>query len=70
MKRANYTIILKDNNIEKAIKKMKLKSTKLGLIKTLRDKQFYQKPSEIRVLKEKEGRVNLYKAKKKREANL
>ena len=30
MKRANYTIILKDNNIEKAIKKMKLKSTNLG----------------------------------------
>ena len=69
-KRANFTIILKDNNIERAIKKMKNKSTKLGLFKTLRDKQYYRKPSEIRVLKAKEGRVNLYKAKKKREANL
>ena len=69
-KRANFTIILKDNNVEKAIKKMKNKMVKLGLMKTFRDKQYYQKPSEIKVLKAKEGRINLYKAKKKREANL
>ena len=69
-KRANFTIILKDNNIEKAIKKMKNKMTKLGLMKTFRDNKYYQKPSEIKVLKAKEGRINLYKAKKKREANL
>ena len=70
MKRANFTIVLKDNNIERAIKIMKTKATRLNLFKTLRDKQFYQKKSEIRVIKAKEGRVNLYKAKKKRENNL
>jgi len=49
---------------------MKNKMVKLGLMKTFRDNQYYQKPSEIKVLKAKEGRINLYKAKKKREANL
>ena len=44
---------------------MKNKSSKLGIMKTYREKQRYEKPSEIRVRKAKEGRLNLYKAKKK-----
>mgnify|MGYP003624444766 FL=1 len=66
-KKANFTIIIKDNNIEKAIRKMKTKATKLGILKTYRDNQRYEKPSEIRIRKAKEGKINLYKAKKKRE---
>jgi ribosomal protein S21 len=82
-KKANFTIIIKDNNIEKAIRKMKTKATKLGILKTYRDKQRYEKPSDIRIRKQryekpsdirirkaKEGKINLYKAKKKRENNL
>ena len=49
---------------------MKNKSTKLGILKTYREKQRYQKPSDIRIRKAKEGKINLYKAKKKRENNL
>tara|TARA_R110002124_G_scaffold89292_1_gene228365 strand:- start:658 stop:921 length:264 start_codon:yes stop_codon:yes gene_type:complete len=69
-KKANFTIILKDNNIEKAIRKMKNKATKLGILKTYREKQRYEKPSDARIRKAKEGKINLYKAKKKRENNL
>lgn len=46
---------------------MKTKATKLGILKTYRDNQRYEKPSEIRIRKAKEGKINLYKAKKKRE---
>ena len=49
---------------------MKNKSTKLGILKTYRDKQRYEKPSDVRIRKAKEGKINLYKAKKKRENNL
>lgn len=49
---------------------MKNKSTKLGILKTYREKQRYEKPSDIRIRKAKEGKINLYKAKKKRENNL
>ena len=49
---------------------MKNKSTKLGILKTYREKQRYEKPSDIRIRKSKEGKINLYKAKKKRENNL
>ena len=49
---------------------MKTKATKLGILKTYRDKQRYEKPSDARIRKAKEGKINLYKAKKKRENNL
>ena len=49
---------------------MKNKSSKLGIMKTYRERQRYEKPSEIKVRKSKEGKINLYKAKKKREQNL
>jgi len=49
---------------------MKTKATKLGILKTYRDKQKYEKPSDARIRKAKEGKINLYKAKKVRENNL
>ena len=61
---------LQDNNIEKAIRKMKNKATKLGILKTYREKQRYEKPSDVRIRKAKEGKISLYKAKIKREKNL
>jgi ribosomal protein S21 len=49
---------------------MKNKSSKLGIMKTYRERQRYEKPSEMKVRKAKEGKINLYKAKIKRERNL
>tara|TARA_R110000851_G_scaffold5411_1_gene22425 strand:+ start:175 stop:402 length:228 start_codon:yes stop_codon:yes gene_type:complete len=66
-KKGNFLVIVKDNNIEKAIRIMKTKSTKLNIMKTYRERQRYEKPSDVRIRKAKEGKINLYKAKKKRE---
>lgn len=49
---------------------MKNKATKLGILKTYRGKQRYEKPSDVRIRKAKEGKISLYKAKIKREKNL
>jgi ribosomal protein S21 len=49
---------------------MKNKSSKLGILKAYRERQRYEKPSEIKVRKAKQGKINLYKAKLKRERNL
>ena len=49
---------------------MKNKATKLGILKTYREKQRYEKPSDVKIRKAKEGKISLYKAKKKREQNL
>ncbi len=66
----NFTIQLKDSNLERAIKKMKLKSTKLGVLKTYRENSVYEKPSEKRVRKLKECIINTKIKKRKRENNL
>jgi|TARA_R110000822_G_C15045241_1_gene465800 small subunit ribosomal protein S21 len=66
----NFTINLKDDNIEKAIKKMKTKASKLGVLKTFRERSRYEKPSDKRVRKLKEGIVNSKIEKRKRERNL
>jgi len=49
---------------------MKNKATKLGILKTYREKQRYEKPSDVRIKKTKEREISLYKAKIKREKNL
>tara|TARA_R110000787_G_scaffold24662_1_gene69742 strand:- start:70 stop:297 length:228 start_codon:yes stop_codon:yes gene_type:complete len=69
-KKGNFLVIVKDNNIEKAIRIMKTKSTKLNIMKTYKEGQRYEKPSDVRIRKAKEGKINLYKAKKVRENNL
>ena len=66
----NFTINLKDDNIEIAIKKMKTKASKLGVLKTFRERSRYEKPSDKRVRKLKEGIVNSKIEKRKRERNL
>ena len=66
----NFTIILKDNNIEKAIKKMKTKMSKLGIGKTLRDKMRYEKPSDKKIRVRKANIVNSRKKKRMREKDL
>ena len=42
---AGYTIEVRNNNVEKALRVLKKKLLKDGVMKELRDRQYYQKPS-------------------------
>tara|TARA_R110000803_G_scaffold202325_1_gene267438 strand:- start:389 stop:598 length:210 start_codon:yes stop_codon:yes gene_type:complete len=66
----NFTIFLKDDNVEKAIKKMKTKMSKLGLTKSLREKMRYEKPSDKRVRVRKANIINSKKKKRMRERDI
>ena len=52
---ANYTIEVRNNNIEKALRVLKKKLLKDGVMKELRDRQYYQKPSFKKREKKKEN---------------
>jgi len=69
-KRANFTVIVRDNNVEKAIKKMKTKAVKLGVLKALRERSRYEKPSDKRVRLMKANIINSKIKKRKREKDL
>jgi len=49
---------------------MKTKATKLGVIKTFKEKSVYEKPSDKRVRKMKEYIINTRNKKRKREKDL
>ena len=69
-KRANFTVVVRDNNVEKAIKKMKTKAVKLGVLKALRERSRYEKPSDKRVRLMKANIINSKIKKRKREKDL
>ncbi len=48
-----------DNNIEKAIKALKRKLTKEGIFRQLKEKRWYEKPSDARRRKERQARRRL-----------
>ena len=60
-------VIVKDNNIEQALRVLKRKILKSGLLKEYRAKQVYEKPSEKRQRKKKEGLANAKRKKRLRE---
>ena len=66
----SITVIVRNNNIEKAMRVLKKKVLKDGLLKKYRLKQYYRKPSEIRREKKKEGIKTAKKRQKLREARL
>lgn len=66
----NFTIHLKDNNVEHAIKKMKTRMSKLGVVKDLREKMYYEKPSDRKVRVRKANIINSRKNKRMRERNI
>jgi|TARA_B110000914_G_C15082860_1_gene273704 small subunit ribosomal protein S21 len=66
----NFTINLRDDNVEKAIKKMKTKMSKLGITKDLRENMFYEKPSDKKVRVRKDNIINSKKNKRMRERDL
>ena len=41
----SFTIEVRNNNVEKALRVMKKKMKKEGLFQELKDRQYYQKPS-------------------------
>ena len=51
----SITIEVRGNNVEKALRVLKKKLNKDGQMKELKQRQYYQKPSEIKREKKKEG---------------
>ena len=49
-------VIVRNNNVEKALRVMKRKLKKNGLLLELKDRQYYQKPSEKKRLAKAAGR--------------
>ena len=42
---ANYTIEVRNNNVEKALRVLKKKLMKDGVMRELKERQYFQKPS-------------------------
>ncbi len=63
----SITVEVRKGNLEKAMRVLKKKVQKEGIIKDLRAKQYYEKPSEVRRRKKKEGIKNFKKKMKKLE---
>ena len=57
----SITVEVRHGNVEKALRVLKKKIMKDGLMKELRRRQYYQKPSEIKREKKKEGIKNFKK---------
>jgi len=66
----NFTVIVRNNDVEKAIRKMKTKVSKLGILKSYRERSRYEKPSDKRVRVMKANIVNSKMKKRKRERDL
>ena len=60
-------VTVRNGNLEQAMRVLKRKVQKEGIVKELRERQFYKKPSEIRQEKIKEARKNWIKKQKKLE---
>ena len=58
-------VTVRNGNLEQAMRVLKRKVQKEGLVKELRDRQFYKKPSEIKQEKKKEAIKNWKKKQKK-----
>lgn len=67
---SNFTVIVRNNDVEKAIRKMKTKVSKLGILKSYRERSRYEKPSDKRVRIMKANIVNSKMKKRKREKDL
>ena len=60
-------VTVRNGNLEQAMRVLKRKVQKEGLIKELRERQFYKKPSEIKQEKKTEAIKNWKKKQKKLE---
>ena len=60
-------VTVRNGNLEQAMRVLKRKVQKEGIVKELRERQFYKKPSEIKQEKIKQARKNWLKKQKKLE---
>lgn len=63
----SITIEVRRGNVEQAMRVLKRKVQKEGIIKELRERQYYEKPSAKKRRKKKENIANVKKLKKKLE---
>ena len=63
--RLTIEVQVRGNNVEKAMRVLKKKLQKDGLLKELKAKQYFEKPSEKKRRKKKEGIANFKKKQKK-----
>ena len=61
------TVEVRKGNLEKAMRVLKKKVQKEGIVRLLKQKQYYEKPSEFKRRKKKEGIKNFKKKMKKLE---
>ena len=57
----SITVEVRGGNLEKAMRVLKKKVQKEGIVKEIKRRQFYSKPSEIKREKKKEGIKNVKK---------
>ena len=63
----SITVVVKNNNVEKAIRQLKKKLMREGVVRELKTRQYYEKPSEKKLRLKKENIKRVLKNKKKRE---
>ena len=56
-------VFVRKNNVEQAIRVLRKKIQKEGILKRVRQTRYFESPSEKRIRKEKEGRKNFLKKK-------
>jgi small subunit ribosomal protein S21 len=61
----SLTIQVRNGNVEQAMRVLKKKLQKDGILKSLKDKQYYEKPSAKKRRKKKEAIANFKKKQKK-----
>jgi small subunit ribosomal protein S21 len=59
-------VVVRDNDVEQAIKTLKRKAARDGLIKQLKSKKAYEKPSDRRKRKDRESLRRIRKAQARR----
>ena len=64
----SITVIVRNNNLEQAMRVLKKKVQKAGLVKELRQRQYYEKPCDKRNRKKKEMTAAWKKKQKKLKA--
>jgi len=60
-------VIVRNGNLEQAMRVLKKKTQKAGIVKELKERQYYQKPSEKKREAKKRGIANFKKQQKKLE---
>ena len=61
---------VRNNNVEKALRQLKRKIKKSGLLIELKERQYYQKPSEKKRLAKKRGIKRALKAQRDRDRRI